>query len=90
MAAKPHRLTSLEDRVEVGLGDWTRILIIKGIREKPVPKKLAPELYQDLSPPRPRLDPVDRVMKQSLETREPGKGRPTKKERRLIGRLKGH
>jgi len=88
VVAKPHKEPLLEDRVEIRFGDWTRILIVKGIRQKSVPKALAAKLYLDLSPPRPTLDPIDRILKGRPEKREPGSGRPTKRERRLIGRLK--
>ena len=84
-AAKSHRLLQLEDRVEVSDGDWTRILIIKKLRDKPVPRAEARTLYEDLSPARPKRDPKDIL---SVVLREKGAGRPTKKERRDIQRLK--
>ncbi|MGW8180508.1 MAG: RNA-binding S4 domain-containing protein [bacterium] len=88
VVVKPHKQPNLEDRVEIRFGDWTRILIVKGIRQKSVPKALAAKLYLDLSPPKPTLDPIDRILKGRPEQREPGSGRPTKRERRLIGKLK--
>ncbi len=87
--AKAHRDLLLEDRIEVKLGDWTRILVVKELRDKPVAKALARELYLDLSPPRRRLDPIDRIMQSGTEQREKGAGRPTKRDRREIDRLKG-
>jgi ribosome-associated heat shock protein Hsp15 len=87
--AKPHRTTSLEDRVEIRFGEWTRVLIVKEIRRRSVPKALAAKMYLDLSPPRPKIDPIDRILRGRPEHREPGKGRPTKRERREIGKLKG-
>ena len=87
-AAKPHRPVKVGERIEVAFGDWTRILVVRQIRERPVAKDLARELYEDLSPPRPRLDPIDRVMRQGTAVREKGKGRPTKRERRGTDRLK--
>lgn len=87
--AKPHRHLLLEDRIEVRVEDWTRILVVRELRDKPVPKAAARELYLDLSPPRPRLDPIDRILLKGPETRDRGAGRPTKRERRDIDRLKG-
>ena len=81
-------VNTLEDKIEIRFGDWTRVLVIKGIRGKPVPKKIAAELFLDLSQPRPSRDPIDRILKAAPEQREPGSGRPTKRERRLIGKLK--
>ncbi len=88
VVAKPHKTVTLEDRVEIIQGDWTRVLVVRGIRKKSVPKALAAQLYLDLSPPRPVTDPIDRILKGRPELRERGSGRPTKRERRLIGRLK--
>ena len=56
--AKPHRPLALDDRVEIELREWTRVLMVRQLRDRPVPKAEAPRLYEDLSPPRPQLDPV--------------------------------
>lgn len=82
--AKPHRLLAVEDRVEVELGAWTRLLVVKVLRDKPVPKAEAASLFEDLSPPRPKLDLVARILRSGAAKRDPGAGRPTKKERREI------
>ncbi len=86
--AKAHRKLSLEDRVEVQLGDWTRILVVKELRDKTLPKKEASRVYEDLSPPRPQLDPFERMMRRPPVRREKGAGRPSKKERRELERLR--
>lgn len=87
--AKAHRPVRVDDRIEVRIGDWSRILIVKGLREKPVAKAEARKLYEDVSPPRPRLDPIDRILREPPALREKGKGRPTKRERREIEKLRG-
>jgi ribosome-associated heat shock protein Hsp15 len=84
--AKPHRNLVLGDRIEVELGDWTRVLIVKELQDKPVPKAEAAALYEDQSPPRPEADPVKRLMRRPPALREKGAGRPTKKERRDMDR----
>lgn len=86
--AKPHRALQPGDRVEVEIGEWKRILVVKELRDRPVPKALAATLFEDLSPPRPRVDPLERILRLPPGQRERGQGRPTKKERREIGRLK--
>lgn len=88
ITAKAHKTLSLEDRVEIQFRDWKRILVVKRLPERAVRKTDVPLLFDDLSPPRPRLDPVDRLLRRAPEVREKGKGRPTKKERRQIERLK--
>lgn len=86
--AKGHRSVALDDKLEVSFGDWTRVLVIKRIEPRPVPKAVARVLYLDLSPPRPKLDAIDRILRQGPAYREKGKGRPTKKERREVERLR--
>lgn len=81
-AAKPHRQLVAGDRVELTQGEWDRVLIVQELKDKPVPKGEAAQLYEDLSPPRPAPDPLARLMRRPLVTREAGAGRPTKKERR--------
>jgi len=84
--AKPHRNLNPGDRIEVEIGEWTRVLIVKELRDKPVSKEEARTLYEDLSPPRPEADPFHRLLRRPPVVREKGTGRPTKKERRDIER----
>lgn len=84
--AKPHRPLALEDRVEVDLREWTRVLVVRELRDRPLPKAEAARLYEDLSPPRPQLDPLSRLLRAAPAKRERGAGRPTKRERRRIDR----
>ena len=81
-SAKPHKNLVPGDRIEVELGDWTRVLIVKELQDKPVPKAEAAALYEDQSPPRPDADPLKRLLRRTPVLREKGAGRPTKKERR--------
>lgn len=87
--AKPHRQLVVGDRVEVEVTkDWTRVLVVKELHDKPLPKAEAARLFEDLSPPRPELDPMLRLMRRAPAARERGAGRPSKKERRQIDRLR--
>lgn len=89
-SAKPHKILAVGDRVEIERGDgWTQVLVVRELRDKPVPKPEAARLYDDESPQRPRLSQVERLMKKAPVRRERGKGRPTKKERRQIERWRG-
>ncbi len=83
---KPHRILALGDEVEIDIRDWTRVLIVKELRDKPLPKQEAARLFEDLSPPRPKPDPWSRLLRRAPAQRERGLGRPTKKERREIDR----
>ncbi len=88
VSAKAHRRLALDDRVEVEIGDWTRVLVVKELRDKPLPKAEAPRLYEDLSPPRPQPDELERLMRRRPIARARGAGRPSKKERRELDRLR--
>jgi ribosome-associated heat shock protein Hsp15 len=85
--AKPHRNLVPGDVIEVEVGDWTRVLAVRGLRDRPVPKEEARELYEDRSPPRPQ-DPLTRLLRRPPVKREKGAGRPTKKDRRRLDRLR--
>ena len=87
--AKPHRSLALEDRVEVEFGDWTRVVMVKELRDKTLPKTEAPRVYEDQSPPRPRLTEVERLLRRRPVERESGAGRPSKRDRRRLDRLRG-
>lgn len=88
-SAKAHRRVEVGDRIELERRDWTRVLVVEELRDRPLPKAEAQRLFQDLSPPKPPPDPLRRLMRTPPARREPGKGRPTKKERRQTDRLKG-
>ncbi len=87
--AKPHRAVRLGDRIEIEQGDWTRLLLVRELRDRPLPKAEAVRLYEDLSPPRPAPDPLERLLRRPPARREPGAGRPTKKQRREVDRWSG-
>ncbi len=85
--AKPATKIGPGDRVEARRGDAVIIYEVVGTVEKRVGAKLVPELLVDHSPPRPRR--ADPVLAPPGGARSRGEGRPTKKERREIDRLRG-
>ncbi|MDX2000041.1 MAG: S4 domain-containing protein [Thermoanaerobaculia bacterium] len=87
-AAKPHRSLALGDRVEVDKGDWERLLVVRELHDKPLPKAEAARLYDDLTPPRPVLSELEKLLRRPPEIRDRGTGRPTKRDRRLIEKLR--
>jgi ribosome-associated heat shock protein Hsp15 len=87
--AKPHRTVTLGDRLEIESGDWTRILVVRELHERPLAKAQAARLYEDLSPPRPAADPLARALRRPPVLRAAGSGRPTKRERRQLERALG-
>jgi ribosome-associated heat shock protein Hsp15 len=78
------------DKVEVEIGDWTRILMVRELADKPLPKADAPRIFEDLSLPRPAPDSMARLMRRPPVQREAGAGRPTKRDRRDMQRFAEH
>ena len=86
---KPNRNLAIGDRVDVDLRkDRRRILVVKELHDRPLPKAEVPRLFEDHSPPPIEMDPLERLMRRTPAKREPGSGRPTKRERREIDRLR--
>ncbi len=87
--SKPHRLIRLDDHLEIERDDWPRLLVVREVRDKPIPKAEARTLYADITPPRPALDPLAELLRRPPISRARGSGRPTKKDRRVIKKLTG-
>jgi len=85
-AAKPARRVHAGDRIEVSLPRGRRrILKVVGVGERRGSAEAARKLFEDLTPPEP-----PRSRQAPPPFREPGAGRPTKRERREIDRLRRH
>ncbi len=81
---KPASPVKVGDEVRYRVDGFDRILRVTKLLKKRVGAPVAATCYEDLTPVRPRvaMPPVMR--------REPGTGRPTKKERRELDRLLGY
>jgi len=86
--AKSHRNLGVGDTVEARVGDWQRVLVVQEVRDKPLPKAEVPRLFEDQSPPRPQLSELERLLRRAPSVRDRGLGRPSKKERRELDRLR--
>jgi ribosome-associated heat shock protein Hsp15 len=85
-AAKPARRVRAGDRIEVSLPRGRRrILKVVGVGERRGSAEAARKLFEDLTPPEP-----PRSRQAPPPFREPGAGRPTKRQRREIDRLRGY
>ncbi len=85
--AKPATKLVVGDLVEARRGERTIVYRVVGLIEKRVGAALVPELVEDLSPEVPRRLDASEVPPGGARSR--GDGRPTKKERRQIDRLRG-
>lgn len=82
--AKPAQPVKPGTQVRVRLDGWERILVVRQELVKRVSAPLAALAYDDQSPPRP--EPAEEA---AAVTRDRGAGRPTKRERRDLERLRG-
>lgn len=84
-AAKPARRVRTGDLVAVTLPRGRRrILKVAGVDDRRGSAAVAKALFEDLTPPEPPRPPQAQPPR-----REPGAGRPTKRERRAIEQLRG-
>jgi ribosome-associated heat shock protein Hsp15 len=79
---KASKSVKIGDRIEARTTGPLRIVVIDALSDKRGPAPVAQALYTDHSPPPPPKDPVQRIF------REPGAGRPTKRERRKMNKWK--
>ncbi len=88
IAVKPSRILKTGDIIHVSLGPLTRTLKVISLIHNRVSAKLVPESLEDLTPPE-EYERIKFMQELNAEHRDRGTGRPTKKERRLIDKLKG-
>lgn len=74
--------------VEIQLGILKKVIKVKQLVKNRVGAKLVPDLIEDLTPVE-EYEKMDLLRQLNHEKRDRGAGRPTKKERRDLGKLKG-
>ncbi|QCI96696.1 RNA-binding S4 domain-containing protein [Agrobacterium larrymoorei] len=77
-------VVKIGDRLDIGLERVDRVLIVKAAGDRRGPYEEAKLLYDDQTPPK---EPGERLTLLEQAVREPGSGRPTKKERRALDRF---
>jgi ribosome-associated heat shock protein Hsp15 len=88
MPLKPSREITVGDVVNIQQGIIKKTLKVKVAAKNRVSAKLVPDLAEDLTPPE-EYEKQDMLRQLRHEKRDRGTGRPTKKDRREINRLKG-
>jgi ribosome-associated heat shock protein Hsp15 len=81
--AKPSTLVQVGDRVTALTPGGERIVVVARLIEKRVGAAVAVTCFQDLTPPPPPKEEIALVA-----VRDRGTGRPTKRERRQLDRLR--
>jgi len=79
---KPSHPVRTGDVLTIGVGDRVRILKVVAMGSRRGPATEARLLFEDLTPPPASTPRIPEVL-----SRDPGSGRPTKRDRRLIDRL---
>ena len=87
---KAHHNLRVGDVLTFPKADQVRVvkLLDLGLRRGPAPEAQA--LYEDLSPPAPKREGRKLGLNTVAGVREPGSGRPTKRQRRALDRLHPH
>lgn len=88
LEAKPGRDVHIGEIVTVRVGALTRTLKVAGLPPSRVAAKQLPAFLTDLTPPA-EYERAKQAGIEHLLARQRGEGRPTKKERRDMGRLFG-
>jgi ribosome-associated heat shock protein Hsp15 len=82
--AKPAATVKAGDTVRLRVGDRERVVEVVRLIENRVGAEPAAACLVDKSPPPPPRDPLERIGR-----RDPGMGRPTKRDRRHLDRTRG-
>jgi ribosome-associated heat shock protein Hsp15 len=87
---KPAQSVKLGDVITAAVGKQVRILKVAGLGQRRGPAPEARTLYEELTPVADTPKPLarDQPAGQQAE-RAPGAGRPTKRDRRQLARLRG-
>lgn len=84
---KPSREVKEGDIIQVQIEQLHKVVQVKSLIKNRVPAKMVPEVYADLTPPE-EYERIEFMHAYKGEWRDRGAGRPTKKERRMIERMK--
>lgn len=82
--AKAAQAVKIGDEIRVRIHGFDRILVVKQLLTKRVGAPIAAAAYDDITPPPPAPEFAG-----IIATRDRGAGRPTKRERRDIDKLRG-
>jgi len=85
---KPSREVKTGDIIEVNVNYIKKKVKVLQPAHNRVSAKLVPDLMEDLTP-KEEYEKLEMMRQLNTERRERGAGRPTKKERRMIEKLKG-
>jgi ribosome-associated heat shock protein Hsp15 len=82
----PARTVRKGDVLTIGLHNTVKVLRVEGFAERRGNSEIAVGLYEDLSEPAPPREATP--PKPATASRDPGSGRPTKRDRRALDRMR--
>jgi len=86
--SKAHYALRVGDVLTFPLGPHIRVIKVVELGTRRGPASEAQGLYEDLNPPQPRAKSDETAVKPAVPTREPGAGRPTKRDRRAMDKFR--
>ncbi len=84
VTAKPAQPVRIGDAIRAVTPGGERIVVVTGLIDKRTSAPIAAEHYDDQTPA-----PPAKTERPAPIVRDPGSGRPTKRDRRLVDRLRG-
>ena len=87
LSVKPSREVKIDDVITIRFGQFTKTVKVTGLLNNRVGAKLVENYLNDITP-QEEYDKQKMIREFNYEYRQRGEGRPTKKERRVIERLK--
>ena len=84
---KPSREVKEGDVIQVQIEQLHKVVQVKTVIKNRVSAKQVPEIYNDLTP-KEEYERIEFMHAYKAEWRDRGAGRPTKKERRMIEKMK--
>ena len=84
---KPSREVKEGDVIQVQIDQLHKVVQVKTVIKNRVSAKQVPEVYNDLTP-KEEYERIEFMRAYKAEWRDRGAGRPTKKERRMIEKMK--
>lgn len=86
---KPSRDVKPGDEVRLRLGPYVHVVIVRGVSDRRGPSTVAETLYEETAESRGAREKLAWTLRHAAPVIDPGDGRPTKKDRRDLDRLKG-
>lgn len=85
---KPSREVKEDEVIHVRIDQLHKVVRVKTLVKNRVSPKQVPEVYEDITPAE-EYERIEMMRAYKSEYRDRGAGRPTKKDRRIIDKIKG-